>query len=123
MSNTHNIRQRFLRTGLLTAGMTLLMIGSHTPLQAQNVVTEQGSTITMAKEIGLHAAAANSVTAMTMNAQIVFGMFLVLLGLFIHALIVVNEDHPVPVHAAKKNKKEEGTEEAMITKIFFMSWK
>jgi len=98
--------------------MTLLMVGSNTPLMAQS--TDQGATIRSAEGV-VHAAATPA--AVVTDVQIVLGMFFILLGLFVHALIVLNEDKPVPVHVAKKRKEEEKQEDPLVTKVFFMSWK
>lgn len=116
MSNTHkHTVLSYLNASLVLAGLGLLSAGSKHTLRAQLwPQSGQGALAGQAPEVAVgrhelwqgvaHAAAP---AAADLGPLLLLGMLLILLGCFLHALLVLKNERPLPVQMKRKIGRED----------------
>ncbi len=108
MSNIHtpSSAHRFISIGCMTLGLTLLLIGSEATSQAQDAqVTHQGATVLERLSQPVEIATLEQAHGAAMPEEresvdllILLGMLFVLIGLGLHAYIVIHSEHTPHEH-------------------------
>lgn len=107
MKHTHPLRLAAM--AFVLAGSVLSFQAEWTMLTGQ--LSGQGSSLTslgVMDDTALHMAGpavAETMRSAEIGIQLIFGVLLVLLGFFLHALLATREEHAVPIRIVEKPKR------------------